>query len=583
MLGKLLRLIVASIIALAGCTTAPEKNGDAFSGVAKMEPEIEQKDEVGKNDTEIETINPDLLYLLLASEVAGQKGDMSTALDGYLKAAEWSQDPRVAERATQTALYLKDEGKALQAADYWVALEPKNIGVLKILALLNLKLGNYEVAQQHLTALLALDDADIGSTLVDITRHLDKTADKEQAFKLVKELAETHPDNPDIHYSYALLASGNKQYKLGLAEIQRAIELKPDWPQAKVTYARIAAQSGDIELALDIMSDEVEKQPDNDRMRMVYAQLLVKAKKYPLARDEFESLIASDPQNHDARYAFAMLLLEQEKDDAARETLMELIDVPRWQGQALFYLGRIDVKRKEFKTALEWFEKISPGPLFMEAQFHAVTILTELGESKKARVKLENLRSQFPEHALKLYLLEAEVLTNVKDYQAAFDLLSQALEDMPGEHELLYTRALVAEHLGRIDLLEADLVEILRTEPDDVNALNALGYTLAEHNQRLDEAERYLEKAIALKPDMAVIQDSYGWLQYRLGNYPKALKFLRSAYDKNPDSEIAAHLGEVLWMTGAKQEAKLIWQKALEGEPESEYLLKIKQRFKEAF
>ena len=585
MVEKLLRLFIASTFMLAGCATEPEKKGESFSEAVKMEPEpeIKQTDEIGVNDTEIQSINPDLLYLLLASEVAGQKGDMNTALDGYLKAAEWSQDPRVAERATQTALFLKDEEKALQAADYWVKLEPENLGVLKILALLNLKSGKYEAAQEHLTVLLAIDDADIGNTLVDIIRHLDKSADKEQAIKLVKELAETHPDNPDIHYSYALLASGKKQYELAFMEIRRAIELKPDWPQAKVTYARIAAQSGNIELALDIMSSEVESQPDDDQMRMVYAQLLVKAEKYPLARAEFESLISNNPQNHDARYALAMLLLEEENDDAAREMLEGLVEVPKWQGQALFYLGRIDVKRKDLKNALEWFEKIPPGPLFMEAQFNAVTILTDLGESKKARVKLENLRSRFPDKAVKLYLLEAEVLTTSKDYQAAFDLLTQALEDQPGEHELLYTRALVAEHLGRVDVLETDLAEILRTKPDDVNALNALGYTLAEHNQRLDDAERYLEKAIALKPDMAVIQDSYGWLQFRLGNYPKALEFLRRAYDKNQDPEIAAHLGEVLWMTGAKQEAKLLWQKALKREPGSEFLMKIKKRFKEAF
>ena len=207
-----------------------------------------------------------------------------------------------------------------------------------------------------------------------------------------------------------------------------------------------------------------------------------------------------------------------------------------------------------------------------------------MGELAESRKRIGTVRMKFPNEALRLYLLEAELLTKNKDFVSAFDLLSEGLEQMPGTVELLYTRALVAEQLDRIESLEADLRAVLEKNPDDANALNALGYTLADrYPDRLREAKKYLDRAIEIKPDDPAIQDSYGWLHYRLGDYQTAEKYLKRAYEIVKDAEIGGHLGEVLWESGHKAEAKKVWKEAFRKNPDGEDALRVKTRYPEAF
>ena len=214
---------------------------------------------------------------------------------------------------------------------------------------------------------------------------------------------------------------------------------------------------------------------------------------------------------------------------------------------------------------------------------HAILVLGKLGRYQEAEQRSEELARRFPDQAVRIILVRVEILTKQNSYDQALVLLNSALEEHPGQSELLYSRALVAERLDRLDILEADLGVLLEKDPEDVNALNALGYTLVDKTTRLQEARKYLERAIRLKPNDPVIVDSYGWLQYKLGNYSEALEYLNRAFNENPDPEIAAHLGEVLWVSGRTHEAKSVWKKAISADPKSEYLLKVKDQFPEAF
>ena len=269
--------------------------------------------------------------------------------------------------------------------------------------------------------------------------------------------------------------------------------------------------------------------------------------------------------------------------DKARQEFLRLAQVDKWRFQAFFYLGLIYARKDRLAAALEWFDKIDAGDLEFDARVNAVTALINLGRMTEARQRLNEVRHRFPHEALRLYLLEAELLSKIKDYDGAFELLSDALEELPGQVELLYSRALVAGQLDRIEVVEADLRAVLEKNPDDHNALNALGYTLVERSDRLDEAKKYLDRAIELKPDDPAILDSYGWLQYRLGHHEVALKYLRRAYDLVRDVEIGAHLGEVLWESGHRQQAKKIWREAMRKDPDQKDIQEIKVRYREAF
>jgi tetratricopeptide (TPR) repeat protein len=241
-------------------------------------------------------------------------------------------------------------------------------------------------------------------------------------------------------------------------------------------------------------------------------------------------------------------------------------------------LGKIEEKRGNPEKALAWYDKVTNGPFVFEASIATISLRVKNKEFVEAESRLNQLQSQFPKQKLRIILLQAELYTQQKLYQKAFDLLTAALVDSPDQRELLYTRALTAERIGKLDVLEADLKKILAKTPDNPEALNALGYTLLDMPSRYSEAEKYLEHALRLQPNEAVIMDSYGWLQFRLGNVSKALDYLQKAYSKQQENEIAAHLAEVLWVLGRKDEAKKLFAKAFKETPQDEYLLDFQQR-----
>jgi Flp pilus assembly protein TadD len=227
---------------------------------------------------------------------------------------------------------------------------------------------------------------------------------------------------------------------------------------------------------------------------------------------------------------------------------------------------------------MAWYDKVTNGPFAFEASMATISLRLKNKQFMEAESRLNKLPAQFPKQKLRIILLQAEFYSQQKLYQKAYDLLTAALLDSPEQKELLYTRALTAERIGKLDILEVDLKKILTKNPDNAEALNALGYTLLGMPGRYAEAEIYLGRALRLQPNEAVIMDSYGWLQFKLGNASTALDYLQKAYSKQQENEIAAHLAEVLWVLGRKDEAKKLFAKAFKEAPEDEYLLDFKQR-----
>ncbi|MDD1622871.1 MAG: tetratricopeptide repeat protein [Methylococcaceae bacterium] len=209
----------------------------------------------------------------------------------------------------------------------------------------------------------------------------------------------------------------------------------------------------------------------------------------------------------------------------------------------------------------------------------AVSLLMNQKRLDEVELRIQRMEAKYPDQKLRILMGKAELYNQRGKYQEAFDTLTSALKDVPDNRDVLYARALIAERLGKVDVLEADLKNILQKKPDDVGALNALGYTLADKTNRYDEAEKYLDQALKLQPDEAVIIDSYGWLLFKRGKSDQALFYLRKAYEKQPENEIAAHVAEVLWSLGNKKEAKELFDAVIKKSPEDEYLLEFKKRF----
>ncbi len=261
--------------------------------------------------------------------------------------------------------------------------------------------------------------------------------------------------------------------------------------------------------------------------------------------------------------------------------MRQLVEMDQRQGEAQYYLGRIYENRRLYEEAIDWYEQVHAGEYSFDARLRVAELLGVLERSEEAIAQLDAMLkgSQSTGSLVRIYITKGELMRSARRYTEAMEVFNTALEIVPGNSDLLYARALVAEKLGRIDLLEADIRTILTTEPDNAHALNALGFTLADQTDRYEEAFGYLERAIEIMPDDPAIIDSWGWVHYRLGRHEEAIRLLRKALSRLDDAEIAAHLGEVLWVTGQHDEAREVWQRALQKAPDDPLLLEVMQRF----
>ncbi|NOZ37683.1 MAG: tetratricopeptide repeat protein, partial [Gammaproteobacteria bacterium] len=308
---------------------------------------------------------------------------------------------------------------------------------------------------------------------------------------------------------------------------------------------------------------------------------LIDEKKYEQAREQFNEVLERKPGHVDALYSKGLLGLQLRKLDEAQASFEKLLKIGKRVSEANFYLGELYEIKKQPQQAMKYYRGVKKNPQHIEAQIRIAGLLAGMGKLDAARSQLHRIQAPTLEVQLRLYLAEGELLQAAGQSDEAFELYTQALEHMPANARLLYARALVAEKIGRLNIAIQDLQLILKNQPDDIEALNALGYTLVDKTDRLQEGMNYIKKALARKPDDPAIMDSAGWGYYRLGKYNQALELLHRAYAKMPDPEIASHLGEVLWVSGNQAAARKIWDDALQQTPKHELLRKVMRRFME--
>lgn len=578
-IGLLAKKLIAalSIVLLAGCSIFTEKAADTELVIDETSVIKERPGAISVDDA---VLDKDDLYLLLLAELAGQRGLYEIALEAYLRAAKHIADPQVAERAAKIALYIKDKEKTDQAVSIWLQEDPENLTARKIAALSALRNDDTKSALEHLDFLLREEGDSFESTLLEIAKVLDAEGKSGTVYGMLNELSARHPEEAVIYYVQALLAMQMQRPEEALKKVRKALALQPGWSKALMFRAQLAAYSGELETAKTILRNASQNEPRNPQIKKLLAQVLIKSGDYNGAVDVFKRLVKQQPDDAEAKYQLALVYLQLRRMERARPLLQELIADPNWSDQASLYLGRIEAQSGNMHEALIWFDKVSDGPLALESAMNSVSLLVGEGHVEEALSRLNAMKARFPKQEMRLVLLEAEIYSKQERYDQAFEVLTRALASQPKQKELLYTRALVAEHLNRLDVLEADLKLILEQDPNDVNALNALGYTLVDRTDRYSEAQHYLQKAIRLQPNEAVIMDSYGWLQFRLGNYSQAIDYLLRAYKQQKEGEIAAHAVEVLWVSGRKEEARRFFNKALKEVPSKQELLDLRQRLK---
>jgi len=571
----------------AGCAATPpaaaveelQDESDADAPASEAQPLAPEP--VDRSALPNQELTENLLYEFLLAEIAIQRGNAALSAQAYVDLAKRTRDPRIARRATEVAaLYARMNNAAIDAATVWHETEPGSTRALEALAGLLVAAGRYDEALPNLKKLLTGAANDPANGFTQLTRTLANAQDKQAALKLVRSLAADYPTLAEAHFAVARAAVNAGDERVALEETRKAGQLRPDWEAAVLLEAQLL-QKASADQAASLLGGYLKKYPAARETRLAYARLLVAQKRFGEARAEFQKLMASVPDSTDAAFAVALLSLQLKDYDAAEKYLRSLIESPyRDKDGVRLYLGQVAEERKNLPEALRWYGEVGEGEQYVQAQIRYGQVLARQGKLDEARVRLQQAAAKNSQQRVQLILAEAQLLRDANQPKTAFDLVGQALDRVPNNPELLYDYAMLAEKIERMDILEASLRKLIAIRPEHAHAYNALGYSLADRNQRLPEARELIEKALQLAPDDSFIIDSMGWVLYRLGNLKDSLGYLRRAFAGRPDPEIAAHLGEVLWAMGERGEAERVWGDATRESPDNETLANTIKRLK---
>ena len=518
------------------------------------------------------------LLALLTAEVAGYRGDYQYALDQYLIEAEKTLDPGVAARVTRLAAYMKADDTLYQAASLWVQADPESLEAHQFLADQLVKRALYVDAFETMQAIDRLGgEAQFDYFAYRVGRMT--TEDQQDLLLGLNDMLAVNPSEPQILFSKAALleALGDRPAALETADI--LLGLKPDELNFIILKANLLSDLNQKQAAQELLSEQLVINPDQPRLRLLLARLLFEAQAFSDARVQYQILHEIRPEDGEILFALAMLSIEQADFAQARLHLGRLVRTDQRVNQAQYYLGLVAEKTGDVALALREFAKVDAGYEYLSAQGRIVELISvnrslEDARSYLAKKKLAHngLRSQFD-------LIEGQLLSRVEAEEALFEHLDEAIEAQAGDIPLLYFRAMSGQKYDRLDILERDLKQVLTLDPGNADAMNALGYTLADQTDRYDEAYALIEKALRLKPEEPAFIDSMGWVLYRLNRYEEAIDYLEQAFERFPNDEVAAHLGEVLWQSGKTRRAKRVWKEALSETPDSTFLQSVVKRF----
>lgn len=522
-------------------------------------------------------ISADALYTILVADLAGQRGRIEIALDNYMNLMRAIPSAQLAERATRVAAYAEQQDATLEAAQRWVQLDSKNLEARQMLAAALIRGGNLDEALVHLNYVLTQAEGEPAQRMWAVANLLSREQDKKAAVDVMEKLIDQHGRTPESLFAYALLAIRAEQPDKARAAMDQMVDFTPASVAVAVAYVGVLQKQGETASALQWLETVLNKHPEQHELRLVYARLLADDKQFEQAYEEFKVLEKTRPTDADVQYALGLLELQSGRSRKARPYFERLVEMGEHADESRFYLGQIAEANKDNARARKWYEEVNEGELRLESRLRVALMLAREHKVEEAQKYLHEVEPQSDTERTRLIRAEGEILTDAGQLQAAMNVYDRALKD-DYDSELLYTRAMLAEKMNRLDVLERDLRQILEREPDNSQALNALGYTLADRTTRYEEAYKLIQRALELAPNDFYILDSMGWVLYRLGRLDEAIAHLLKARALRDDPEVAAHLAEVLVAKGDKQQAAGVIASSLKNSPEDKRLLQVKQK-----
>ena len=517
-----------------------------------------------------------ILYQFLLAELAAQRGQFALSAGAYLDLAKNTRDPRIVRRAAEIAFHARQYDSALEAARLWLTIEPESQQARQMQSTLLLASGRIEELAGSLARDLEAEGPRTGDALLGMARAFARYPDKVAVQRLFDQLTQPYLGLAEARLVRAQAAAETRDADRARSEINQALELRPAWELAALFKAELLPKGS---AQLEFLQSFLAGNPQAQEVRLAYARALVSEKRYEASRSEFRRLLSANPDNPDMLYAVGILSLQVNDAAEAEQQLRRFVEVGRGDlNPARFYLGQMADQAGRAEDALRWYDQVAAGEHALPARVRAAQVLLRQNKLDEARERLAAARANAPGES-RLVVAEAQLLRDAGRHADAYAFLARMLEVQPDQPEILYETALTAEKLGYVDVLERHLRRLMVLKPDSAQAYNALGYSLADRNLRLDEAGQLIDKALSLAPDDPLILDSKGWVLFRQGKPAEGLEALQKAYAQKPDAEIAAHIGEVLWAMGRRNEALAVWREASKAHPTNEVLTTTIKRF----
>ena len=529
-------------------------------------------------------LNGPLFQQLLIGEIEVREGDLGAGYQLMLDAARRTKSEQLFRRATEIALQARAGDEALVAVNAWRLAIPGSLEALRYQVQLLVQLNRAAEVVEPLQALIKATPAgERNALMVALPRFFARSSDRTQAAQVVEQVLLPYADAPETRVAARVgigrgwLGAINGEKALALAQSAHEMDRSAEAPAGLALEMMPGTPAAEA-----IVKDHLAAKPDSNAVRLVYVRTLLASQRLVDATSQLETLTQNSPKLPQAWLTLGALHVQLREPGPATTALLKYVelvqagDMPAPTGandddtpptskedaltRGYLLLSQAADQQNDFKGAEAWLAKIDNPKRALEVQARRASLLAREGKVKEARELIRRLPEKTPEDARAKVLAEAQVLRDAKLWRDANDVLAQANKRFPDDADMIYEQSMMAEKLNRLADMERLLRRVIELKPDHQQAYNALGYSLAERNVRLPEARTLIQKALALSPGEPSITDSLGWVEYRLGNRDEAVRLLREAYRGQPDAEIAAHLGEVLWVTGQTDEARKVWR-----------------------
>lgn len=520
----------------------------------------------------------DTLYSLLTAEIAGSRQLYDVALSNYVQQARITRDPQVAARATMIARYLGATQTGLEMSLLWAEKAPKDKEAVANASLALMQAGRLQEAFEMSRRLHLLGGEPLFQNIAASADTLTKTQ-RERLLQSFKSLLPRYNRDEQMLVGIGLLLQQQGNFDEAMTYADKALTTYPRSIPAAILEANLLHELKRDREAIAKMADLLTFYPDNISLRNQYAHILTHYD-LALAQQQFAIIAKQQPKNADAVLSLGIIAMERKDYKAADKAFEKLLDTETHSSTGHYYLGRLAEAQQNWQEAIFNYLQVDRGNDFLSATISLLDIFIKQGDFISAQQHMNRVRIRFPDQAESLFLLHSQALVKHNYLAEGEKILNEALNGFTNNSKLLYARAMLYIQRNQKAEAERDLRSILQLEPNNIVALNSLGYMLTDDSQRYNEAEDLLTKAHNLKPDDPVIIDSLGWLHYRQGKYAEAIRELRQAYTSYQEPAVAAHLGEVLWVTGAQEEARQIWQEGIKQAPDDTNIPTTMKRLK---